>query len=56
MAPWYLFNFIIKEIYSINITLGYLPLEVTGKKLVEEKGQFNYFDKSYIQGFGNTRY
>ena len=54
MAPWYLFDLITKEVSSTNIALEYLPLEVIGKKLDEEKVHFNYFDKSYIQDFGNV--
>ena len=56
MAFWCLFDFIIREIGSTIIVLGHSPLEVTSKKLGEEKAQFNCFDKSYIRGFSNTWY
>ena len=41
-----LFNYIIREIGSTNITLRYLPLEVTNKRFGKKKALFNYFDGS----------
>ena len=46
MAPWCLFDFTLKEIDSINIVLGHLPSEATGKRLGEKKAQFDCFNKS----------
>ena len=45
-----------REVGSTNITLGYLSLEATGKRLGEEEAQFNCFDKSYIRGFSNAQH
>ena len=53
MAPWYLFNSIIREVNKTDIVLGHLLLEVIGKRLGEEKAQFDCFDKFYIRDFGN---
>ena len=53
-APWCLFDSITREVSSTNVTLGYLPLEATGKRLGEEKAQFDCLDGSCIQGFGNA--
>ena len=54
MAFLYLFNSIIREVGSINITLGHLLFEVTSEKLGEKEAQFNCFDGSCIWGFGNA--
>ena len=54
MALWYLFDFTIKEVDSINIALGHSPLEVTGKRLDKEEAQFDCFDRSCIQAFDNV--
>ena len=48
MAPWYLFDSIMREDGSTNVALRHLLLKVTGKKLGEKKAQFNCFDESYI--------
>ena len=44
MALWYLFNSIIREVGSTNVTLGHLSLKVTGKRLVKKEAQFDCFD------------
>ena len=49
-----MFDFIKREIDNINIVLKYLLLEATGKKLNKEKVLFNYFNKFWIEDFGNT--
>ena len=54
MALWYLFDSTIREVGSTNIALGYLPSEVTGKRLDKKEAQFDCFDKSCIRGFGNA--
>ena len=46
MAFWYLFDFIIKEVSSINIVLRYLLLKIISKGLDKKKALFNYFNKS----------
>ena len=51
---WYLFDVIIKKTGSTNIILGHLLLEIINKRLGKKKAQFNYFNKFYIQGFGNV--
>ena len=37
MLLYYLFDFIIREVNSINITLGYSPLEAISKNLIRKK-------------------
>ena len=49
-----LFDSTTREDGSINIVLGHSPLEAIGKGLGEEEAQFDCFDGSYIQGFGNA--
>ena len=44
MTTWRLFNFITKEVGSINIALGHLLLKTISKKLDKKKAQFDYFD------------
>ena len=51
-----MFDSITREVGSINIALGHLPLEATGKGLGEEEAQFNCFDGSYIWGFSNIQH
>ena len=46
MAPWCLFDSIIRKNYSTNVTLGHSLLEAIGKRLGEEEALFNYFDGS----------
>ena len=48
-----MFNWTIKKVNNTNIILGYLPLEVIGKKLDEKKTLFDYFDKFLIQNLSN---
>ena len=38
----------------MNIILRYLPLQITYKKLGEEKTLFDFFDKFKIQNFGDV--
>ena len=45
-----------REVSSINVVLEHLPLKATGKRFGEEEAQFNCFDGSCIQGFGNARH
>ena len=52
-AFWYLFNFITREVNSINVILKHLLLETTNKRLGKEEDQFNCFNKRCIQNFGN---
>ena len=54
MAPWYLFDSIIREVGNTNIALGHSPLKATGKEFCEEEAQFDYFNESCIQSFGNA--
>ena len=49
-----LFNSTIKEGDSTDIALGHSLIEITSKKLGKKEAQFNYFDRSYIWGFGNV--
>ena len=56
MTLCYLFDFTIKKVGNINVTLGYLLLEVINKKLDKEEAQFDYFNKFYIRDFGNIWY
>ena len=48
MTPWYLFDSTTGEVNSTNVTLGYLTLKATGKRLGEKEAQFDCFNKSYI--------
>ena len=50
-----MFDFITREIDNTNVALGHLLWKAIGKKLGEEEAQFDYFDGSCIQGFGNAR-
>ena len=45
-----------REINSTNIALKYLLLEAIGKRLGEEEAQFDCFNRSYIQSFGNAQH
>ena len=56
MALLYLFDSIIRKVSSTNVALKYLPLEAIGKELGKKKAQFNCFDRSCIQGFGNVQH
>ena len=56
MAPWYLFDSIIRIVDSINVALRHSLSKATGEGLGEKKAHFNYFDGSYIRGFGNAQY
>ena len=56
MAPWYLFDSTTREVSSINVTLGHLLLKVTSKRFGKEEAYFDYFDRSYIRGFGNAQH
>ena len=40
MAPWYLFDFTIREVGNTNIVLEHSSLKATGKKLGKEEVQF----------------
>ena len=55
-ASWYLFDFTRRKVGSTNIVLRYLSLEAISKRLDEEEAQFDCFDRSCIQGFGNARH
>ena len=55
-APWCLFDSTMREIGRTNVALRHLALEATSKKLGEEKAQFDCFNRSCIQGFGNARH
>ena len=55
-APWCLFNSITRKVGSTNVALGHSSSEATSKRLGKEETQFDYFDGSCIQGFGNTRH
>ena len=39
---WYLFNFSIKEVSSLDVALRYLPLKATGKKFRKKKLYFMF--------------
>ena len=54
MTPWYLFDSSIREAGYIDVALGHLLLEATNKGFSEEKALLNYWDKSWIRGFGNA--
>ena len=56
MASWYLFDSTIRKVGSTNVALRHLPLEATNEGLGKEEAQFDYFDGSCIQGFGNARH
>ena len=56
IAPWYLFDFITREVNNTNIALEHSSLEATGKRLDKKEAQFDCFNKFYIQGFGNARH
>ena len=53
-APWYLFNFSIKEVNCTDVALGYSLLEATSKGLSKKKALLNCWDGFWIQGFGNA--
>ena len=53
-TPWYLFNSFTKEIDCIDVVLGHSQSEVTCEGLSKEKALFDYWDRSWIQGFGNA--
>ena len=55
-ALWYLFDSTTREVGSIDVALGHSPSETIGKGLDEEEAQFNCFNRSCIQGFGNVRH
>ena len=54
MTPWCLFDSSTKEAGYINIALGYLLLEATCEKLSKEEVLLDCWDRSWIQGLGNT--
>ena len=51
-----MFDSITREAGSTNVVLGYLLLEAIGNGLYKEETQFDYFNKSCIQGFGNAQH
>ena len=51
-----MFDSTTRETGNINITLGHLLLEATGKRFGKEKAQFNYFNRFYIYNFYNIWY
>ena len=53
-APWCLFNSSMRKADCINVALEYLPLEAINEKLSKEEALLNCWDRSWIQGFGNT--
>ena len=56
MAPWYLFDSIIREVGSTNVALEYSLLEANGEGLDEEETQFKCFDRFCIWGLGNVQH
>ena len=54
IALWCLFNSSIRKASCINIILGHLPPKTTSEKLSKEEVLLNYWDGSWIRGFGNA--
>ena len=54
IAPWYLFNSFTREAGCINIALGHSSLEATSEEFNKGKVLFDWWNGSWIRGFGNA--